>query len=206
MIKGLTLILAVALLAVSCTRGVSRIRTRPLPQPNPTSCSFPLPLADVRDRALEAFSIEHQVNQPIFGRSAITMHFEDILSAECATNAVFAKAVFRDPANTNDIYLHTFDMPFVTSSVYCGRNGGLPFIAAFHLHLTSSGSNTLVKVTALDTQVVNGEKFGVGPCGPGYGWIFEKVQPTTVEEYSILRYLGYYLGVTNMPEVILPEP
>ena len=146
------------------------------------------------------------MNQPIFGRSAITMHFEDILSAECATNAVFAKAVFRDPANTNDIYLHTFDMPFVTSSVYCGRNGGLPFIAAFHLHLTSSGSNTLVKVTALDTQVVNGEKFGVGPCGPGYGWIFEMVQPTTVEEYSILRYLGHYLGVTNMPEVILPKP
>jgi len=200
------MMLAVALLVVSCTRGVSRIRTRSLLQPNPTSCSFPLPLAEVHDRALQAFSIEHQVNQPIFGRSTIAMHFEDTLFAESATDAVFSADTFRDPVNTNDIYLHTFDMPFVASPVYYGRNGGLPFIASFHLHFTASSSNTLVKVTALDTQVINGEKFGVGPCGPGYGSIFVKVAPTSVEEYTILRYLGLYLGVTNMPAVILPTP
>ena len=32
----------------------------------------------------------------------------------------------------------------------------------------------------------------------------EPVKPTTVEEYSILRYLGNYLGITKMPDVILP--
>jgi hypothetical protein len=198
--------LAVALLAVSCTRGVSRIETRPLPKPNPTSWFFPLRLAEVHDRALQAFSINHQVDQPIFGRSAIAMHFEDVFTAECVTNAVFGTTIFSDPTNADDIYLHSFDMAFAASPVYIGRNGGLPFIAAFHLHLTPSGSNTLVAVTALDTQVINGEKFGVGPCGPGYGSIFVKVAPTTVEEYTILRYLGHYLGVTNMPAVILPKP
>jgi hypothetical protein len=95
-------------------------------------------------------------------------------------------------------------MPFVASSVYRGRDGGLPFIATFHLHLTMAGSNTTVTVTASDTQVVNGTKFGFGPCGPGQGWNFESVRPTTVEEYSILRYLGGYLGVTNMPAIVLP--
>ena len=33
--------LLVALLAVSCTRGVSRIHTRPLPRPNPTALIVP---------------------------------------------------------------------------------------------------------------------------------------------------------------------
>ena len=102
-----------------------------------------------------------------FGRSALAAHLENTLFAECATNAVFGAAVFRDPANTNDIYLHTFHTPFVISSVYRGGDGGLPFIATFHLHLVADGSNTIVGVTASDTEVVNGTKFGIGPCGPG---------------------------------------
>lgn len=202
----MTAITAVALLGVSCSRGVSRIQTRPLPSPNPTSYSFPMPLEDVRIKALEAFSIQHQVDEPIFARSPIALHFENTLFAECSTNAIISEAIFRDPANTNDIYLHTFHSPFVVSSVYRGRAGGLPFIASFHLHLTSSATNTLVTVTASDTEVINGEKFGFGSCGPGYGWNCERVKPTTVEEYSVLRYLGSYLGVTNMPAVSLPGP
>jgi hypothetical protein len=202
--KTRTAILAVALIVVSCSRGVSRIQTRSLPTPNPTTYSFPLPLEEVHTRGLEAFSIEHQVRQPVFGRAPLSAHLESTLAAECATNAVFGEAMFRDPANAHDIYLHSFHTPFVISSVYRGRKGGLPFIATFHLHLTASGSNTTVAVTASDTEVVNGTKFGFGPCGPGQGWNCERVKPTTVEEYSILRYLGAYLGVTNMPAVMQP--
>ncbi len=200
MIARLTAFIAVVIFAVSCSKGVSPVKTRSLSRPNPTVYSFPLPLEQVRTRAWQAFSIEHQAADPIFGRSP-NLHFQSTLFAECSTNAVFSEAVFRDPGNTNDIYLHTFHTPFAASSVYCGRAGGLPFIAAFHLHLAAAGSNTFVTVTALDAEVVNGEKFGFGSCGPGYGWIYEKVKPTTVEEYSILRYLGHYLGITGMPEV-----
>jgi hypothetical protein len=202
--KNLTAALSIALAAVSCSHGVSHIQTRSLPAPNPTTYCFALPLGEVRTRALQAFSIEHQVEQPVFGRSAPLSHMESIFSAECATNAVFGAALFRDPANANDIYLHTFSKPFVVSSVYRGRDGGLPFVAAFHLHLTTTGPNTTVTVTASDTQVVNGTKFGFGPCGPGQGWNFQRVRPTTVEEYSILRYLGCCLGATNLPAVVLP--
>jgi hypothetical protein len=113
--------------------------------------------------------------------------------------------VFRDPENSNDIYLHTFRQVFATSTVYRGRHGGLPFLAAFHLHFAARGSNeTLVTITALDPEVINGERFGAGPCGPGYVSQYEHVKPTTVEEYTILLYLGGYLGITNMPNVILP--
>ena len=162
-------------------------------------------MAEAHTKAWQAFSIEHQIAQPIFGRSDLATHLEDTLSAECATNAVFGQAAFRDPANAQDIYLHTFHMPFVLSSVYRGNDGGLPFIATFHIHLVANGSNTIVTVTASDAEVVTGTKFGFGPCGPGQGYVYESVKPTTVEEYSILRYIGSSFGVTNMPEVIKPN-
>ena len=190
----------------SCSKGISHIQIRQLPAPNPTSYSFPLSLEEVHSRAWRVFSIEHQDQEPIFGHAAVAANLEDILDAECATNAVFGKAVFSNPANVNDIYLHTFDTPFVISAVYHGQDGGLPFIATFHLHLEATGSNTLVTITASDTKVINGTKFGFGPCGPGHGYNFEHVEPTTVEEYTILRYLGHSLGITNMPEVIMPKP
>ena len=205
MARNLAILLAVALVTASCSHGVSRIQTRTLPSPNPTSWLYLMPMEQVRAKALDAFSIEHQVSQPVFGRHQIEDHIDGEIFAECFTNAVFGQAIFRDPANTNDIYLHSLDSPFVISSVYYGRYGGLPFEATFHLHLTANGSNTLVSVTALNAQVINGTKFGFGSCGPGPANNYVPVQPTTVEEYSILRYLGTYLGITNMPPVILPH-
>jgi hypothetical protein len=199
--------IALALLAASCGADPSPIQTHSPSSPNPTSYTFPLPLGKVRNGALDAFSIEHQIDVPVFHRSPSAPSYMDThLALECSTNAVFSEAIFRDPANTNDIYLHTFGTPFVVSPVYYGRDGGLPFVAAFHLHLTATGSNTLVAVTTLDAQVINGETFGFGPCGPGKKAIYQNVAPTTVEEYTVLHYLGSHLGVTNMPDIILPAP
>jgi len=204
MSKNCAILLAVALVTVSCSHGVSRIRTHSLPRSNPTTWPFPLPVEELHAKALQAFSIEHQVKKPIFERSASPVTLEFALSAECTTNAVLGRAVFADPANAYDIYLHSSHTPFVISAVYRGRDGGLPFIAAFHLHLAGTGSDTVVTVTASDAEVINGTKFGVGSCGPGQKWNCVKVKPTTIEEYSILAYLGHYLGITNMPPVILP--
>ena len=202
--KGFTIALAVALVAVSCSHGVSRIQTHSLLSRNPTTYSFPLPVEEVHIRALQAFSIEHQVKKPIFARSRSSVPLEFVLTAECSTNTILRKALFADPANAHDIYLHSSHTPIIVSSVYRGRNGGLPFIASFHLHLAAAGSETVVTVTACDTEVINGTKFGIGSCGPGQKWNCVRVAPTTVEEYSILGYLGRYLGITNMPPVVLP--
>ena len=204
MSKNCAILLAVALATVSCSHGLSRIRTHSLPRTNPTVWTFPLPVKEVYAEALQVYSIEHQVKKPIFERSASPITLELALSAECATNAVYGRSVFADPANAYDIYLHSSHTPFVISSVYRGRDGGLPFIANFHLHLAGSGSDTVVTVTASDAEVINGTRFGIGSCGPGQKWNCVKVKPTTIEEYSILAYLGRYLGITNMPPVILP--
>jgi hypothetical protein len=210
MSKRLIIVLAVALAtaAVSCSHDVSRILTCSLPHPNPTSYTFPLPPTEVHTKALEAFSSERQTQAPIFSKSTGKVRLISVLSAECLTNAVQGKAVFDDPANARDVYLHSFHTPFVNSSVYRGCDGGLPFCAAFHLHLadatTHAGLATVVTVTASDTEVLNGTKFGIGSCGPGQKWNWVKVKPTTVEEYSILTHLGRHLGITNMPAVLLP--
>jgi hypothetical protein len=204
MSKVFPVILVVALCVVSCSHGVSRIQTRALPSPNPTTYTFPLPLVETHTKALQAFSREHQYKEPIFGRPASQERLESVLSVECSTNALSAKAIFDDPANLHDIYLHSSHTPFTLSSVYRGRDGGLPFIATFHLHLAGRGSDTAVTVTASNAEVINGTKFGIGSCGPGQAWNCVKVKPTTIEEYSILRYLGRNLGITNMPGVILP--
>ena len=207
----LIMVLAAVLAAFSCNAGVQRIQTYSLPGSNPTSYSFPLPVTEVHQRAWQAFSMEHQDTHPIFRKSSsmaleTNLLFESTLFAECATNAVFAEKIFHDPANSNDIYLHSFGSPFVISPVYHGKKGGFPFIASFHVHLAASGTNTIATVIASDTQVINGTKFGFGPCGPGMANNYVDVKPTTIEEYTILRYLGDYLGVTNMPPVVLPKP
>ena len=204
--KGVTIALvAVTFAAVSCSHGVSRIRTQALPSPNPTTYSFPLPVEEVHTKALEAFSMAHQCKQPIFKKPATTDYWRSTLVAECSTNTLMGKSVFADPANTPDIYFHSSHTPIAISAVYRGRDGGLPLIADFHVHMAGSGSGTLVTVRASETEVVNGTKFGIGSCGPGQHWNYVSVKPTTIEEYSILRYLGQYLGITNMPAVILPR-
>ena len=197
---------AVALIVVSCSKkSTSHIEASvfSLPRPNSTSFSFPYPLAKLHDLTLDAFSTEQQITNRVFGKLPLT--FAAILTVETSTDAVFFRKEFSDLANTNDIYLHSFHTPINISTVYHEQNAGLPFIASFRLHLAASSSDeTIVSVTALDTQVIDGERFGVGPCGPGMGNRYETVKPTTVEEYILLRYLGNYLGITNMPAVVVP--
>jgi len=204
MSKNFAIALAAALVAVSCSHNVSRIRTHSLPSPNPTSYSFSVPVEEVHTRALQAFSRDHQYKEPIFKKPAKTDYWESVLSVECSTNASSGKTVFADPANAHDLYLRSSHTPIAISAVYRGHDGGLPFMADFHLHLVGSGSDTVVSVKASEPELVNGMKFGIGSCGPGRHWNYVKVKPTTVEEYTVLAYLGRYLGITNMPPVILP--
>jgi hypothetical protein len=194
------MVLTVASLATSCG---PHIRTKTLPHPNPTSRSFPLSVPEVRAAAMKVFSLDHQVADPIFGHQSI--QFCSALFLETATNTVFGEAVFRNPANSEDLYLHSLSEPIVPSTVYVAKSGGLPFVASFHLHLEGVASNeTVVTVTALDSQIIAGKHFGFGSCGPGFANSYQSVKPTTVEEYTVLRYLGNFVGATNLPAVVYP--
>ena len=198
-VKSVVVLLAVIVLCTSC----SRMQTRNLASPNPTSYSFPFSSQHVHDAAMVAFSSDYQWKHPIFGRQP--SGFRSPLWIESVTNAIVSKTIFDDPLNAQDVYLHCGHDPVVRSAVYVGKDGNLPFIADFHLHLqTADSSGTIVSVAALNVEVINGEHFGLGSCGPGMANTYVPVKPTTVEEYTILRYLGNYLGVSNMPAVNVP--
>ena len=211
MVRAFVILLTVATLGSSCAPEVYRIKKHSLPRQNPTSYTFPFPVQELRARALEAFSIDNQIKEPIFKfmfRQPFwrdTVDFDEILTIEVFTDVVFSKALFEDPANSSDIYLHAFHSPIGLSSVYRRWDGaGHPFIANFHLHFTEGASNdTIVTVTALDTEVITGRRAGFYH-GLGYAAEYESVEPTTVEEYVILRYLGNYLDISNMPDIVLP--
>lgn len=199
------------LLLVATTVGLTScsnppVRPLSLPQRNPTSYTFRMPVTEFLTGATQALTFRHQIQEPMFapvdGRTAI-------FSVEDSKKHLFApEALFRDPANTNDLYLHNHGSPIAPSSVYRDAKEGLAFFASFHLHLTDAGTNiTIATVTALDTRIANGWYFGLNiHTGFGRQARIVAASPTTVEEYAILLYLGRYLGVTDMPELIVPSP
>lgn len=165
-----------------------------------------MPVSEFLSGANQALEIGRQIREPIFeplkGRTAI-FHAED------SKHPVFApETLFRDPANTNDLYIHNHGSPIASSMVYLGAKEGVPFLASFHLHLTDTGTNvTIATVTALDMKIVSGWNFGLN-IHNGFGRQARIVpaRPTSVEEYSILLYIGRFLGVTDMPPLIVPSP
>ncbi len=201
----------VALLSTAaCVKGVSQIHTRPLVRPNLTSYVFGLPLEAVRAKAMDAFSVEHQLAAPVFGHLGVPLPappFRDLVTFHVSTaeHATFGSDLLAIPANASDLYLQSFADPLWESPIYQGSRGGLPFVAEFHVHLSAAGSSeTRVTVTARRAEVINGMEFGLGSCGPGWAWRYVPVEPTSVEEYVILRYIGQALGAPSMPNVMLP--
>lgn len=192
------LLCPVGLLVLSSGCG-ARLHRERLVTPNPTAYTFPFPFQEVHEKALLAFSSEAQsespdspTRRPLF---ASTLYLEPVVDHS---------GMVAGATTPYDFTLRGVHEPLVRSKVYYGPDGGLPFFASFHVRLANTGSNTLVSVKAFDTEVINGTGFGWGPCGPGRGNKYKKVKPTTMEEYMVLRHLGRYLGVTNMPPLVSP--
>jgi hypothetical protein len=197
--------------SAGCTKGTSVVHRLALDVPNPTSYDFAVPVAVAHDRAKEAFAA---IDAPdaVFGhRPSRALGSDEVsyashFSVEDGSDPVFSQSVFRDPANVNDVYVHTFHTPIVASSVYRGRHGGLPFIGAFQIHMVALDENhTRVTVVAHDTEILNGLAWGIGSCGPGYGWRHQRVPPTSIEEYAMLRHLANALGASGLPPPHVPS-
>lgn len=199
-----TVLLSALLLSVcsSCSSGIHKIKTKPLSDKNPTSYDFPRSLPEVRQTIIDALEISN--------RSSVTDEFyssfsEDsfYFSLETKDDPSFSREVFQDPSNINDLYLHSWGQPISFSRVYFGGGKPLKYRANFQLHLTAlSGNNTKVSVIVHNPTVINGSKC----CGlHGYVSNDVPVEPTTIEEYKILLFIGRLLGQQNMPPLRLPE-
>ncbi len=189
-------------LCSSCSSGIHKIKSRPLIEKNPTSYEFPGRLPEIRQTIIEALNIPN--------RSSVTEEFYSSFSEESfyfrletEDDTSFGKKIFQDAANANDLYLHSWGEPISFSPVYFGGGRPLKYRATFQLHLTAISDNrTKVSVIVHNPTVINGSKC----CGlHGYVSNDVPVEPTTIEEYKILQFIGRLLDIHNMPPLRLPE-
>jgi hypothetical protein len=195
------LVVLVVCLCISCSRDVHTIKTMPLSQKNPTTYDFPGPVPEVRGKILTAFNDFDLTRE--FSSSFSPNNPSLSLSIESSEDAVFSQQIFASPENRDDLYLHFHGDVIDPSPVYFGSGKPLRYRAKFQLHLTALDNNrTRVSVITHDPAVINGSVC----CGlHGYNSNDVAVEPTTVEEYRILLFIGRVLGVSGMPPLRLPE-
>jgi hypothetical protein len=198
----LAILLCVFLASAGCVYNAVRMETRTLPEKNPTVYQFDIPLEELRARVMAGLTMSEQRNNPIFGTPK-GRSYPVIFSVSEARKSYLK--ILQLPENERDLHLSASHDPLWESPIYRGPHDGLPFLAHFHVHFTAIGPTlTSVSVTALEPEVLNGQMTGK----PGHGRAnrYVRVEPTSIEEYMVLRYIGNVLGVRSMPNVILPAP
>jgi hypothetical protein len=197
-------LLAVFLLnvCISCSSDIHKIKTKPLAEKNPTSYVFARPVSQAREEIIKAFETENRYSKPTEEFYASFGDTRLWFSVESREDAVFSEKIFQNPVNHNDVYLHSHGEPLGPSQVYFGGGKPLRYRAAFQLHLAALDNNTQVSVITHEPSVINGSKC----CGP-HGYVSNNVpvEPTTIEEYKILLFVGRILGAREMPPLRLPE-
>ena len=179
-----------SLLAVLLCQGCAGFTTVELPRKNPTDWIFPHPIEEVNKavrKSMEPFAKEYSMR--------VSFH-ED--------HKPLSRGPLEKPGNENDAFLYSFHEPISLSSMHYVGGKALPYIAEFHVHLSSfQTGGTRVEVFALNSEVIAGQSWScLGICGPGWHNNYARVEPTTVEEYEILRRIGAELGVGTMPEPV----
>ncbi len=194
------IILGILLTVISCDRDIHPIKTKPFSQKNPTIYEFALPVSEVRGKLFTAFK-DFDLRQKL--ASSFDSNSRFLVSVESREDASFSKDIFANPENNNDLYLHSFGEIIGPSPIYFGDGKPLEYRAEFQLHLTDAGNNrTKVSVITHKPTVINGSVC----CSPhGYKSNDVAVEPTTIEEYKILLFIGSILGVKEMPPLKMPE-
>lgn len=187
---------------ISCSSGIHEIKTKSLNEKNPTSYEFARPMSEVRRTVISAFDTAK--------RNPLTEEFHSSFSrtsfffvVESKEDPSFSKHIFGKPENSNDLYLHSYGEPISFSAVYFGGGQPLKYRATFQLHLTAPTENsTRVTVIPHNPTVINGSK-----CCGLHGYVSNEVpvEPTTIEEYKILLFMGRLFGAQDMPPLRLPE-
>ena len=201
------IIIAITLLVAYVFRwNIVPLQKKELKKINPTSYTFSSDLKSVRYKIISGFSIENQIkNKNVFSFKSLSRpeYARDlILSMETKKDALFGKAIFENEANNSDIYLHTFGDP-IKSHSYFALGKPLEYRVSFHIHFEpEQDGRTTIYINAVNPAVIK----GIGGIGPhGFHSNDIPVSPTTIEEYELLRYVGYLLDEKKMLAVNYPK-
>ena len=195
---GAVLILIVC---ISCSSDIHKIKTKTLVQKNPTSYVFPGAPSEVREKILTALE-DYQLSSE-FGSFVSPNNPSFTFSVRTREEYGSSEPIFASPENHDDLVLYSHGESIDPSEVYFGGGKPLRFRAEFQLHFTAAEKDkTQISVITHRPTVINGSVC----CGlHGYKSNDVAVEPTTIEEYRILLFIGRILGVSDMPPVRLPE-
>lgn len=180
------------------------LETKELVETNPTEYIFNVPLDKLKQTILESFNENKDLSSPFYqssifyfkvdmgsGEHKMTVSFD----AETTADSLFGKEHFQKPNTENDIYIHSFGQ-FWYSPIYFSDGEPLEFRTPFILTLEKlDDQRTRLKVKAEDPKVLKGV---AGLTAHGFYSNEIEVQPTTIEEYSLILFIAERLGDTTL--------
>lgn len=197
----ITILITTTLL--SCDN-LKRLETKELVETNPTEHIFNVPVDKLRQTILDAFNEHKEINSPFYESSIFYLNVDMgngvhkltvSFNAETTGNALFGKDHFEKPNTENDIYIHSFGQTWY-SPIYFAGGEALEFRSPFILTLEKIDDNrTVLKVRPEDPKVLKGV---AGLTAHGFYSKEIEVEPTTVEEYSLILFIAEQLGDTTL--------
>lgn len=190
---------------------VEPMEERTLPVRNIAEHVFPFSIKQLRDTIAAVFSIQNQYDnrflKPIFynymgNDTSEEKRRQIIFNAETKKKAMFGEKYFAKPNTTNDIYIHAFGETWF-SRFYFSNGKPLETRTAFIVKLVPQGGEaTKVTVVAEHPTVLNGiVGFGVhAPIARE-----TEVQPSSIEEYSLLLFIADKLGDKSLASLKIPN-
>jgi hypothetical protein len=202
-IRRTLIVLVITTTSLSCDN-LKKLETRELVEANPTEHIFSIPRDQLRQTILDSFNEHKEMSSPFY-QSSIFYFNADMgngqhkmavsFNAETAGNAIFGKKHFEKPNTGNDIYIHSFGQ-FWYSPIYYAGGKALEFRTPFILTLEKiDEEQTLLKVIPETPKVIKGID---GLTAHGFYSKEIDVEPTTVEEYSLILFIAEQLGDTTL--------
>ena len=186
---------------------VGQIETRKFQIKNVPEHVFNIESIKLKDTIISLFSLENQFENKILSRifySKVSKTFTMNITFQAETNkdTLFSKEYFSNPNSSNDIFLHSFRECW-PSKYYYSQNNSLEYTANFIIKLNKiNDGSTRILIIADSPQVINGIS-GYGVHGPIAR--YTSVQSTTIEEYTILKFIAKKLGDKTLSPLKLPE-
>ena len=198
-------------LAIYSCKTKETIEAKNFPIKNIPEHNFNIGINKLRDTITSLFNLENQ-DENKFLRDIFYYYSEGELSkenkhliyfnVETAHDTLFSKDYFLNANTSNDIYIHDFGTPWL-SKLYFSNGKQLEYKTAFIIKLSKiNNDSTKLSIIAEGPKVLNGIS-GYGP----HGAIAREtiVNPTSIEEYSLLLFISEKLGDTTLIPLKLPN-
>ncbi|HMT75979.1 MAG TPA: hypothetical protein PKA77_18035 [Chitinophagaceae bacterium] len=187
------------------------IEPKPFPVKNTPEHVFKMNVEKLKDTITSFFDFENQFENKIL--DDIFCRYYDLTDsvahrsllsfyAETNQSPLFGKEYFAKPNTENDIYIHCYGEVWL-SKLYFSKGRPLEYRTPFIIKLAKADSiSTKVTIVAENPRVLNGISHYTahGPAARQ-----TSVEPSSIEEYSILLFIASKLGDTTLLPLKVPR-